>query len=770
MLRLAILIYSITVLPFLWCSSAHAHSFGFSTARMASRVTTHAVEKSVSYAFKPKLKITRNKLGTVSTAALSEDQNLLVIGMDEGSTRVWDLLNGQQWMASSPNKQGSKITCVDACSLTGKIVSANAQGHVTLYEPEGREQSTTLSSPALAMRFISSSEVLGVTQAGVFFLLHTDDFHVSQVYKTRGELLKATITKQVVVTRNQTGAVTSYSTPDLIHQKNIVPQILADHTTDMALSPNGTILYTLSGKQKIVAIHTQSAQKIFQIKPHRGLHQLVASNRGCAALDNRNMLYFFPLKKNEGEKIGELPNSPSTLILDNAGNHIMTGFPEGVLQLWSVQGRELLATLISTRKGWAVVDQEGRFTGTESGQNDVAWAGQQKNEVIPIGNVASAYYEPGLIPKLLKGESLGAVESVEDGLTLPPQVAIQAQAEGQRAVVTVRGVESKGGGVQDIRLYQNGKRVSESNLVDFSVVDGKERRVEIQKKYSVPVLSQNLLSAIALNSEMIESPPAQFILNSKGNASQPSRTLHILTIGIDGYDDPNLQLLSAASDADSIDALFSNVPNTFFQRKHYTLRNKEATRKSIESKLSDLQSVKVDDAVLIYLTGHGLSYNNKWYYLSRTATLEKLPDDLPSLGISAESLQQKLTEIPADQILLIIDACQAGGALPPAHRFAGLSALRTVARLSGIHILAATNKEQDALEVDALGHGLLTYSILQGLKGNADLLPRDNKISVREMMNYTAQTVPLLSNKYGGYRQYPTAFSRGYDFYIKSSQ
>ncbi len=734
-------------------------------ARMLSRMTTKAISKNVTFAFKPRLKVTKNQLGAVTTGALSKDQNLLVIGMDDGSIRAWDLLNGQQWAAYSDEKTRN-INCVAASSESGLIVSTDDHGGLILHKPGAKSERQSAGSPVLALDFIAPQQIVGATQSGNLFLWKTDSNQLTILHRGEISLEQAAISDAVFVTLDSKGIVTSIDMASLMDGR-YATKVLRKNVRQMAVSRDGSVTYVQTGKKELLALRTRSALTLATFKSRKTLERLAASSKGCAAIDSGDNLNFFSLKNKKARKVGELEKSPSALLVDDAGNYLMTGFAEGVLQLWSVPGRERLANLISTRKGWAVIDEDGRFAGTETGLTDIAWAGED-NAPIPVGNVSSNYYDPGLLPKVMGGEQLASVDSISDGLTLPPKVEIEAQSGSSLATVTVRGIENKGGGVSDLRLYQNGKRVSETRLVESSAVDGKGRKLEIKKVYSVPVLSQNRLSAVALNNDMVESAPTQLVLNSKKKQSSIPQTLHVVTIGINDYDDPALTLVSAASDADGIDGLFAKSNNVFSARKHYALRDKEVTRQSLEAQLTALRDVAVQDAVLIYLTGHGLAYEDEWYFLPRNIELDKLPGDLKSAGVSAAMLQEMLTEIPADQILLVIDSCQAGGVLPPAHRFAGLHALRTMSRLSGIHILAATNKEQDALEVDALGHGLLTYSVLQGIQGHADLLPKDRNISVREVMDYSVKVVPILSNKYGGYKQYPTVFSRGYDFYLVS--
>lgn len=73
--------------------------------------------------------------------------------------------------------------------------------------------------------------------------------------------------------------------------------------------------------------------------------------------------------------------------------------------------------------------------------------------------------------------------------------------------------------------------------------------------------------------------------------------------------------------------------------------------------------------------------------------------------------------------------------------------LAQLAYEKGMYVLAAAQSYQAALEAAQLGHGLLTYALVQeGLrKGEADSrAARDGRIVVREWFDYAAERVPRM--------------------------
>jgi hypothetical protein len=116
-------------------------------------------------------------------------------------------------------------------------------------------------------------------------------------------------------------------------------------------------------------------------------------------------------------------------------------------------------------------------------------------------------------------------------------------------------------------------------------------------------------------------------------------------------------------------------------------------------------------------------------------------------GISQAELAQALERVDGSDILLVVDACYSGQLLASSERRAPINA-RGFAQLAfekGISIIVASTAKQVARESDALGHGDLTFALVEGLRNDAvDRNPKDGAITVQEWFEYGAQRVPEL--------------------------
>jgi len=169
---------------------------------------------------------------------------------------------------------------------------------------------------------------------------------------------------------------------------------------------------------------------------------------------------------------------------------------------------------------------------------------------------------------------------------------------------------------------------------------------------------------------------------------------------------------------------------------------------------------------VIYMAGHGVSVGNDWFFVPHELEQADRPEALRAGGLSSGELKAAVESMTADRTLLLLDTCHSGTAVSPLKDYRGMKSLRLLARSVGTHILAATDRNQYAIELARLGHGVFTYALLDGLGGTADSDPRDGAVSATEVIRFVEDRVPLLSREFADYAQYPTGYSRGLDFTV----
>lgn len=209
------------------------------------------------------------------------------------------------------------------------------------------------------------------------------------------------------------------------------------------------------------------------------------------------------------------------------------------------------------------------------------------------------------------------------------------------------------------------------------------------------------------------------------------------------------QLSYAVHDAKSVGDLLRQQYG--FKADHvFELYDTNATREKISdlltNTLADPARIKPDDRVFIFFAGHGMtrslpSGRNLGYIIPVDAGL----DTFASTSISMTHLQDFSDMIPAKHVYFIMDSCYSGIALTRGG-VADSRYLGEIANRRARQILTAGGASQEVADGGPEGHSIFTWSLLQGLKGEADL-DHNHIITASELGAFIAPKVSENSNQ-----------------------
>ncbi|NVN99084.1 MAG: hypothetical protein HXX17_07135, partial [Geobacteraceae bacterium] len=175
------------------------------------------------------------------------------------------------------------------------------------------------------------------------------------------------------------------------------------------------------------------------------------------------------------------------------------------------------------------------------------------------------------------------------------------------------------------------------------------------------------------------------------------------------------------------------------------------------------------------MAGHGVMAGSgdesEYYYLTPEARSIDLSDPVirRQYGIASSELTEWIKKIPALKQVMVLDTCAAGGAAAKLVEKRSLSSdqIRSLERLkdrTGFHVLMGAAADKQSLEASRYGQGLLTYALLQGMKGAA--LRDDQFVDVQKLFQHAADEVPRLAGSVGGIQRPLIASPLGASFDI----
>jgi WD40 repeat protein len=479
----------------------------------------------------------------------------------------------------------------------------------------------------------------------------------------------------------------------------------------------------------------------------------------------------------ETSAVNSLSFSPDGKLLCSSSN-------SGSTRIWEIATGEQLATLFSLNNGadWLVVTPDGLFDGSPAAWRQIMWRyGGNTFNVYPVEIFFNEFFFPGLLADIYAGKRPRATAEISRIDRRQPEVQLAIASATQRtASVNIHVTQAaatasnpKGSGAKDLRLFRNGL------LVQAWHADLLQGGPDARFTATVPIIAgENRFTAYAFNSDNVKSQDAVSVVQGAVELRRPATT-YLLAVGVNQSANPDYNLRFAVADAqlfaEEVKQRQENLPVPS-KVEIITLLNEQATRGGILSALSGLaKKVLPEDHVVIFFASHGTAAKNRFYIIphdlgyagSRDQLDETAVNNILAHSISDLDLQKAFEPVDAAEIVVVIDACNSGQALEAEEKRRGPMNSKGLAQLAyekGMYILTAAQSYQAALEVSQLGHGLLTYSLIEEalVKNQADDDPKDGKITVREWLDYSTKRVPeFQSEKLQEARQLRRALSFG---------
>jgi WD40 repeat protein len=726
----------------------------------------------------------------VYATAFSPDKHWFATGGKDKTVRVWEITTGRKvrtltghtgWVTSLAFSPDSELLA--SASLSGQVKLWNNEtgleertlaGHTesvnaVAFSPDGKTLATASGDSTVKLWDVATGRNT-LTLKG-----HTSEVN-AVAFSTDGKSLASGGTDKTVKLWD---AISGRRTRELKSGGEVF---------GVAFSPDGLALAVAAGDGSVKLYDAVGSAELRSLSGHEGGVRAVAfapeGKRVATASADGTARLWDTATGRELFRLSEHTDAVNGVAFSPDGAWLSTGSEDGSTRVWDTKTGEQSATLVSTTdaRDWLVATPDGLFDGSPNAWQQIVWRFDgDTRSFAPVEAFFNEFFYPDLLADILAGKRPHAAQDIARLDRRPPVIKVSPDSTEARAAndaVATREVKLKidvtdaPAGARDLRLFRNGSLV----FVRRGAIDAGRASIEA----TVPIVAgENVFTAYAFNRDNVKSADARLTLRGDEKLRR-APTTYIVAVGVNTYANPRYNLKFSAADANSFVSEVKRQrslvePNGKIEA--VTLLDAEATKGNILAALGRLagassvplpasapKSLEVlkpaepEDVVIVYFAGHGTAQRNHFYLIphdigymgERELKSEVSLQTILGHSINDEELEKLFEPINAGQVVLVLDACNSGQALEAEERRRGPMNSRGLAQLAyekGMYVLTAAQSYQAALEAAQLGHGLLTYVLVQeGLqKGEADSrAAHDGRIVVREWFDYAAERVPRM--------------------------
>jgi WD40 repeat protein len=553
----------------------------------------------------------------------------------------------------------------------------------------------------------------------------------------------------------------------------------------LSFTPDGQQLVAgTSNRAETIRVYDLKAQLVASIKtPHSlsngGAVLVSPSGRLMAATVNHVIgVWEWPSRKLVRVLRGHTANVEALAFTPDERFLVSAGY-DSTARVWKLADGYSMA-LLSRGDDWIMYTPDGYFDASHYGGELVAMV--RGLDTFSVDQFATGLNRPDLI---LRHMGIGSEEFIEHlnlhymkrlqrgrfrdeaaalELEAPEVRLISAKQEGKHAVLEAE-ISGKAP-LQTYQIYVNGVPVLPNGGKPIGGTTARvSERVELGE-------GPNIVEVTAFNTRGVEAFRARWSTTYRGEAKGD---LYFIGFGVSQYKNPALNLQFAHKDVTDLAAIMQRYQNAYRRVVVKTYLNEAVTVENIRKAREVLHDAKVDDTVVVFVSGHGaydLSREATYYYATYNVDLKNLAGTAASFDL----IESLLRDIGPRRKLMLIDTCESGemddvmraeiearmrtagieGRTSPALRQDGGGRTRRVflydrdryiyndlTRRTGAIVFSASHAGEFSFESPKIQNGFFTHEIVDALaSGQADA-NRDGVITLDELQAYVSLNVAL---------------------------
>ncbi len=479
------------------------------------------------------------------------------------------------------------------------------------------------------------------------------------------------------------------------------------------------------------------------------------------------------------------------------GKYVISGSLDSQIKIWELATGKCLLSFItlSASNDFIIYNPDGYYLSSKGAGKVLAF--RVGNDVYPFPQFDLKYNRPDIIIEALQKifgttEELAPLKEaynkayqkrlqkmnfteadINSGeLHLPTLIINKATNKGNSIEVNIKATDSKYL-LNRIQVYVDDVPLYGSKGIDVKAQKSKQI---IQNLNIDLVDGLNNIQLSCINEKGVESLRLPIKVSGK---MEGKPNLYVIAISVSKYKDASMNLGYAVKDGKDMLYYFSSLKEQYNIVYADSLFDENATVENIAALKNKLLKTNANDAVVVFVSGHGLlDKDNSFYYATHDVDFAN-----PSLkGLPYDALEDIIDGIPARKKLLLIDACHSGevdadmidtsastatstnegtikttgfrGVSIKTKKKAGLKnsfelmqdLFTNLSQGSGALVISAAAGVGFALESAEWNNGLFTYAVLKTLKDEASDANKNNHISVNELKTIVTKEVERLSN------------------------
>lgn len=480
--------------------------------------------------------------------------------------------------------------------------------------------------------------------------------------------------------------------------------------------------------------------------------------------------------KVSGEFTGHTGEINAMVASENTGL-LVTGSADQTLRLWNLKTHELIVSMFFAGSQWIVWMPQGYYYSSDEGDKLIGWQVNQgrdhEGRFIRAGQLKKYLWSPEMVRRaIILRSAKQAVKETRPGVDnelqkllqrKPPEFAIrvaddQSKVRDGYVAVEISGAKEAGTDVAGFSILSNSRNVGDitarsvdgnSTIVEIPVENG-ENTIRITGTNEFGYLTERSVTALARKTEKAV---------AKGK-------LYVAVIGVDKYPfltdacsgracdlrypvDDATEFLKVISQKSA--PLFSSMETLVLvnrealdespdKAKTYAVASADTVMEpdsdTIDDQLADfLDRPGEHDTTIIFVAGHGINIDEDYYFIPTDGRKQDAERWKRSSLVDWSDIQKSVERAKGMRFMLL-DTCHAANAFNPR--------LEKDAQDARIVVFSATAANNTATELPELGHGVFTYSILEGLRGKART--SDGGVTLFGLADYISREVVRLTS------------------------